>query len=446
MKVLKFGGTSVGTPERFRRLPSLIREQLPAVVVLSAVAGTTDKLERLAEMLREGEQKDSFQLAGELEQDYVRFIYRLFEEPEEYNRARLFVEGRFIRLRTLLDQPFSAAVEHEILAQGELLSTGLLRCLLNSLGESFRYLYAPDLIVKDEDGMVDMEHLEMALKKVLDEDPDTRLFITQGFICADREGRIDTLGRGGSDFTASLIGAVLPAEEIQIWTDVDGVHNNDPRVVQETSPIPVLSYEEADELAYFGAKVLHPACVFPAQRRNIPIRIKNTLRPEAEGTLVQDKKNGSSIKAVAAKDGITAVRIRSTRMLNAYGFLRKVFEVFERYRTPIDMISTSEVSVSLTIDDRTHLHEIVEELKRYGMVEIDRDQSIICVVGDFMAERPGMVRHVFNALQEIPVRMISYGGSMNNISLLLHSRHKGEALKALHRHLFLNSNSEVHVH
>ncbi len=443
MKVLKFGGTSVGTPERFRRLPELIRREAPAVVVLSALSGTTDRLERLAAFVEEGVQEQAFSLLNELEKVYSAFIYKLFDNREIYNHARLFVEGRFIRLRSLIDTSFSEEVVREIVAQGELLSTGLLRCLLTSLGMDFRYLYAPDLIRKDEDGMVDMEHLEAALREELSQVPETSLFITQGFICSDHKGHLDTLGRGGSDLTASLLGAVLEVKEIQIWTDVDGVHNNDPRVVEETQPIPMLSYEEADELAYFGAKVLHPACVFPAHRKNIPLRIKNTMNPEAPGTLVHTHRTGAAIKAVAAKDGLTAIRIRSTRMLNAYGFLRKVFEVFERYRTPIDMISTSEVSVSLTIDDHSRLPEIAEELKRFGMVEIDEQQSIVCVVGDFMAERPGLVRHIFNALKDIPVRMISYGGSMNNVSLLLHSRDKETALKALHQHLFLNS--PIHV-
>ncbi len=443
MRVLKFGGTSVGTPERFRNLPALIRRETPAVVVLSALSGTTDKLERIAAHLEQGEKEEAYSLLQEMEKDYSAFIYKLFEAGDIYQRSLRFVRERFDRLRVLAESPSPRDVAAEIMAQGELLSTGLLRCLLSGQEIRFRYLYAPDLIVKDEDGLVDMEHLEHSLKEELSQAPDAELFITQGFICSDSAGRIDTLGRGGSDLTASLIGAVLEVEEIQIWTDVDGVHNNDPRVVEATHAIPVLSYEEADELAYFGAKVLHPACVFPAHRRNIPLRIKNTLNPEAPGTLIHSRRQGSSIKAVAAKDGITAIRIRSTRMLNAYGFLRKVFEVFEKYRTPIDMISTSEVSVSLTIDDRSRLPEIADELKRFGRVEIDEEQSIVCVVGDFMAEKPGLVRHVFNALKDIPVRMISYGGSMNNVSLLLHSRDKERALKALHHHLFLNH--PVHV-
>ncbi len=443
MKVLKFGGTSVGTPERFRRLPALIERESPAVVVLSALSGTTDKLEKMAALLEEGRKDEFVFLLEELEQVYSGFIYKLFESEDVYRRARDFVEERMVSLRRLGEVPYSRQVVAEVLAQGELLSTGLLRCLLTSLGRDFRYLYAPDFIVKDEDSMVDMDHLEKKLKEELARASATEIFITQGFICSNVLGHLDTLGRGGSDLTASLIGAVLDVEEIQIWTDVDGVHNNDPRVVEGTRPVPVLSYEDADELAYFGAKVLHPACVFPAHRRNIPLRIKNTLNPAAPGTLIHARRDGSSIKAVAAKDGITAIRIRSTRMLNAYGFLRKVFEVFERYRTPIDMISTSEVSVSLTVDDRSYLSEISKELKRYGMVEIDEEQSIVCVVGDFMAERPGLVRHVFNALKDIPVRMISYGGSMNNVSLLLHSKDKARALKALHHYLFLND--PVHV-
>ena len=443
MKVFKFGGTSLGTPERFKKLPELLSGKERKIVVLSAIAGTTDRLERINACLAKGDIKCAGAVVDELEKFYSKFIYGLFEWTSFYTQSRLFVETRIIKLKGLLERTFTEEVSNEILAQGELLSSGLFRCLLKARGEDFVYLYAPDFLVKNEEGQPDQERLGRELKRMLAENPGVSLFITQGFICSNHRGRLDTLGRGGSDFTASLIGAVLEAAEIQIWTDVDGVHNNDPRRVEETRPIPELSYDEADELAYFGAKVLHPACVFPAKQKNIPIRIKNTLNPGAPGTLVHDTQKGSGIKAVAVKDGITAVRIRSARMLMAYGFLRKVFEVFERYKTPIDMISTSEVSVSLTVDDKSSLEEIVAELKDLGTVEVDENQTIVCVVGDFMAEKPGMVRIVLNALREIPVRMISYGGSMNNVSLLLHQQDKDKALRALHHYLFLNR--EIHV-
>ena len=443
MKVFKFGGTSLGEPERFRKLPELFGGQGRVVVVLSAISGTTDKLISINDQLRKGNVAEAKDLIMEMERFYSSFIYRMFDWTPVYNEARLFIETRFLKLIGLIDKPFARDVENEILAQGELLSSGLLRCLLKSKNEKFMYLYAPDYLEINDEGQPDVKKLGMKLKEVLNQNPDNDVFITQGFICRNSRGKIDTLGRGGSDFTASLIGAALVVEEIQIWTDVDGVHNNDPRLVEETRSVPELSYEEADELAYFGAKVLHPSCVFPAKRMNIPIRIKNTLNPGAPGTLVHEARKGSTIKAVAVKDGITAIRIRSARMLNAYGFLKKVFEIFEHYKTPIDMISTSEVSVSLTIDNNTSLKEIVSELRELGAVETDEDQTIVCVVGDFMAEKPGVVRMVLNALKEIPVRMISYGGSMNNVSLLLHERDKIRAINALHHQLFLNR--EIHV-
>jgi len=444
MKVLKFGGTSLGTPERFGRLPDLFTGQEKRIVVLSAISGTTDQLVRINDCLEHGDKHCAGSIVNELEKFYSKFIYDLFDRSSYYyNQSRLFVEERIIKLQSLIEKPFTRDVENEILAQGEILSTGLFRCLLKLREDDFIYLHAPDFLFKNREGQPDIERLGRKLENIMTHNPDIRLFITQGFICSNHEGKLDTLGRGGSDFTASLIGAALGVDEIQIWTDVDGVHNNDPRLVEDTQPIPELSYEEADELAYFGAKVLHPACVFPAKQRNIPIRIKNTMNPDAPGTMVHEGHKGSSIKAVALKDGITAVRIRSARMLMAYGFLRKVFEIFERYKTPIDMISTSEVSVSLTIDDKTNLEKIVTELMELGTVEVDENQTIVCVVGDFMAEKPGMIRIVLNALREIPVRMISYGGSMNNVSLLLHEQDKVKALHALHHHLFLNR--EIHV-
>jgi len=444
MKILKFGGTSIGTPERFKKLPALLqRENEQAVVILSAIAGTTDHLESITGLLQDKEYIKAGEKAEDLERFYSRFIYGLFEWTGQYNQARLFVESRFIRLFSLMDKTFSEDIKNEILAQGELLSTGLSRCLFDSVNYDYVYFYAPDFLVKQNDEIPDQQKLKMRLSKVINEHKDNKIFITQGYICSNRHGKIDTLGRGGSDFTASLIGAALDVSEIQIWTDVDGMHNNDPRVVEETRPVPELSYEEADELAYFGAKVLHPECVFPAQQKNIPIRIKNTMNPDAPGTLIQQARYESAIKAVAAKEGITAIRIRSARMLMAYGFLRKVFEIFERYKTPIDMISTSEISVSLTIDSKTYLKQIIDELKQLGVVEVDEDQVIVCVVGDFMAEKPGIIRHVLNALKDIPVRMISYGGSMNNVSLLLHAGDKTKALQALHHYLFLNR--QIHV-
>ena len=323
-----------------------------------------------------------------------------------------------------------------ILAQGELLSTGLFQCLLEENNSDSVLLPALEFMRTGENGEPDMEYVEARARGELAKYPGKALFITQGYICRNAAGEIDNLKRGGSDYTATILGAAIRAEEIQIWTDIDGMRNNDPRVVDKTSPVAELSFDEAAELAYFGAKILHPTCILPAQMRNIPVRLLNTLQPEAKGTLITEKSAGDGIKAVAAKDGITAIKIKSGRMLLAYGFLRAVFEIFERYKTPIDMIATSEVAVSLTIDDRGNLDAIVRELKEFCSVEVDYDLSIICVVGSFTAEKEGYALRIFESLRNIPIRMISYGGSENNVSVLVETKLKRAALIALNKGLF----------
>jgi len=331
---------------------------------------------------------------------------------------------------------FTANEEKAILAQGELLSTALFHYYLEEIGEPSILLSALNFMRIDENEEPDLTYIETHLKQELAKHPDQKLFITQGYICRNNFGEIDNLKRGGSDYTASLIGAAIHAEEIQIWTDIDGMHNNDPRFVNKTHPIKQLSFDEAAELAYFGAKILHPTCVLPAQSRKIPVRLLNTMQPEALGTLINEKTSGEGIKAVAAKDGITAIKIKSGRMLLAYGFLRRVFEVFERYKTPIDMITTSEVAVSLTIDNDSNLSLIIKELEEFSSVEIDKNQTIICLVGDFGPEKQGVVVHILEALKNIPIRMISYGGSHYNVSLLVNADKKKEVLQAINAGLF----------
>ncbi|MEQ8809759.1 MAG: aspartate kinase, partial [Imperialibacter sp.] len=320
--------------------------------------------------------------------------------------------------------------------QGEIISTSLFYEYLNEIKVPAVFLSALDFMYLKDNGEPDLDLISEKLRKILAGIDDKSVIVTQGYICRNSSGGVDNLKRGGSDYTATLIGAAIKAEEVQIWTDIDGMHNNDPRIVENTMPIAELSFEEAGELAYFGAKILHPTCILPAQQKNVPVRLKNTLNPAARGTLITSNKNPDAIKAIAVKDGITAIKIKSTRMILAYGFLRKIFEVFEKYQTSIDMITTSEVAVSLTIDEPTYLNEIIEELKPYGTIEVDKNQSIVCIVGDFVADKKGVGKDIFASLEDIPVRMISYGGSKNNISLLIDTIYKTEALKVLNKGLF----------
>ncbi|NOY38339.1 MAG: aspartate kinase [Chlorobi bacterium] len=443
MKILKFGGTSVGTPGGMKMLEKLVPEDGQHWMVLSALAGTTDRLLALEKAWINGNHKAMLREIEVLEKNYEEFVFELFDDPRFYKTGKAFIEQKMARVRTLVSGSFNTWKGKMLVAEGELISTGLFYRYIRSADIPVVYVCASDLITKKRDGTVDMVRLQRQISLVMSQHPEARIFITQGFICRDHAGNMDNLGRGGSDFTATLLGNVLDVDEIQIWTDVDGMHNNDPRVVEGTAPVTELSFDEADELAYFGAKVLYPRCVFPAKQKNIPIRIKNTINPEAPGTVITQRAAGNNIKAVAGKDGITAIRIRSGRMLMAYGFLKKVFEIFEKYETPIDMITTSEVSVSLSVDDDCNLEAIEMELNELGSVEVERDQSIICVVGDFMASRRGMIRHVLNALKDIPLRMVSYGGSMNNVSLLVSSADKKPALEALHHYFFINHG--IHV-
>jgi len=437
MKVMKFGGTSVGTPERMHQVAKLITtDSDPKFVVLSALSGTTNTLVSICHALKSGKQDQAQTIIAELLQKYNAFYPSLVKTPESRQQAAQIIHEHFDFLRTSVEKVFSENLEKEILAQGELLSTQLFAAYLEEEKVSAVLLPALEFMRINEENEPDTDFIKSMLKEKLSAQKVYQIYITQGYICKNSRGGVDNLQRGGSDYSASLIGAAMDAEEIQIWTDIDGMHNNDPRVVDKTFPVAELSFDEAAELAYFGAKILHPSSIRPAQRANIPVRLLNTMQPEAPGTLITEKKGGHEIKAVAAKDGITAIKIKSSRMLLAYGFLCKIFGVFEKYQTPIDMITTSEVAVSLTIDDETHLEAIVAELKAYGDVEIDAGQTIICIVGHMLVNKRGVLKRAMNAVGDLPVRMVSYGGSRYNISLLIDSNLKKEALNLLNKGLF----------
>ncbi len=431
MKVLKFGGTSVGSADRIKKVARLINSEEKQLVVLSAMSGTTNALVQIAETLHSKKNSKANQLINQLEKNYRQDVSELFSDDEFKKEGLALIDSHFNYIKSFTQDLFTIHEEKAILAQGELISTVLLHLYLQEQKIESVLLPALNFMRIDTNGEPDNYYIKENLTRELEKYPDKKLFITQGYICRNLYGEIDNLKRGGSDYSASLIGAAINADEIQIWTDISGFHNNDPRYVENTHPIERLSFDEAAELAYFGAKILHPSSVLPAKLANIPVRLKNTMKPEDPGTLISDEANGKGIKAVAAKDGITAIKIKSGRMLLAYGFLRKVFEVFERFKTPIDMITTSEVAVSVTIDDTTYLSEIIEELKYYGAVEADSDQTIICVVGENLIEQKGIINKVLEALKHFNLRMISYGGSRHSISILVNAADKKEALNSL---------------
>jgi len=435
MKVLKFGGTSVGSVENMRAVMQLITDGNQKLVVLSAMSGTTNSLVEIANYLQKKNKDSARQVISQLEQKYNKVVSNLYQTSEKKEKGKAIVSGIFQTIKSLISVDFNEVVENTIVAQGELLSTALFAELMLENGYKTVYLPALDFMKIDSDKAADSYFIRENIARVLQEAGNADYFITQGFICLNADGNIDNLQRGGSDYTATLIGAAIDSEEVEIWTDIDGFHNNDPRFVENTKKIDQLSFDEAAELAYFGAKILHPQTVLPAKLQNIPVRLKNTMNPSDPGTLITSESGAHGIKAVAAKDGITAIKIRSYRMLNAYGFLKNVFEIFEFFKTPIDMISTSEVSVSVTIDNTKHLNEIVAELKEYGEVEVDADLTIACIVGDMIAEEAGFAAKVFSALQGIPIRMISYGGSYHNISVLVKTELKKQTLQALSNNL-----------
>lgn len=437
MLVLKFGGTSVGKPERMKKIANLVTETPgQKIIVLSALSGTTNALVTIGESLLHNNLEAAEVEIATLEKHYQSFIQDLYQSDNFKAIGQETVSRFFIFMRLLAAGQFDEKSYRELLAQGELLSTELFYQHLQERKITARLLPALYFMSIDENEEPEVEKIAQRLKPLLHSLKHVEIIITQGYICRNHRNEIDNLKRGGSDYTASLMGAAIGAEEIQIWTDIDGMHNNDPRIVEKTYPIAELTFDEASELAYFGAKILHPSTIVPAQKYSVPVRLKNTMDEKAPGTLISNKETESVFKAVAAKDGITAIKIKSSRMLMAYGFLRRVFEVFEQYKTPIDMISTSEVAVSLTIDHNTHLEKIVAELTTFSSVEIDQNQTIVCIVGHRIGNQQGVLNKLFDCLAEIPIRMVSVGGSPNNISILVDTRFKKETLIRLNQGIF----------
>ena len=437
MKVMKFGGTSVGSPERMKGVASLVTESgEPTFIVLSAMSGTTNSLVEISDYLYKKNPEGANEVINNLEKKYMQHVEELYSTEEMKQTTREFLQGEFNYLRSFTKDLFTSFEEKSIVAQGEMMSTNMVVNYLKEQGVKAVLLSALDFMRTDKNAEPDPQYIKEKLAAIMEQNQGYQIYITQGFICRNAYGEVDNLQRGGSDYTASLIGAALPAEEIQIWTDIDGMHNNDPRVVEHTEAVRQLNFEEAAELAYFGAKILHPTCVQPAKYAGIPVRLKNTMDPKADGTIIDNVIVRGKIKAVAAKDNITAIKIKSSRMLLATGFLRKVFEIFESYQTPIDMIATSEVGVSMSIDNDTHLNDIVNELKKYGTVTVDADMCIICVVGDLDWSNVGFETIATDALKNIPIRMVSYGGSNYNISFLIKERDKKQALQNLSEVLF----------
>ena len=436
---MKFGGTSVGSPERIKNVASLVIESTdPVFVVLSAMSGTTNSLVEISDYLYKKNPEGANEIINKLEKTYMHHIETLYATDEYKNITRTFLREKFDFLRSFTKDLFTSFEEKNIVAQGEIISTNMFSNYMKEQGINVCLLNALDFMRTDKNIEPDPQYIKEKLTDIMQVNQGYQVYVTQGFICRNAYGEIDNLQRGGSDYTASLIGAAISADEIQIWTDIDGMHNNDPRVVKHTDAIPQLNFEEAAELAYFGAKILHPTCVQPAKYAGIPVRLKNTMDPTAPGTIIDNVIMHGKIKAVAAKDNITAIKIKSSRMLLATGFLRKVFEIFESYQTPIDMITTSEVGVSMSIDNAAHLIEIVDELKKYGTVTVDTDMCIVCVVGDLDWNNLGFETLATDAMKDIPVRMISYGGSNYNISFLIKEADKKRALQNLSNVLFHN--------
>ena len=440
MKVLKFGGTSVGSPQRIKNVAELVTKRGKNIIVLSAMSGTTNSLLEICDYLYKKNAEGAKETINNLEAKYFAHAAELFEDDKYRASALEVIKERFNYVRSLVKDIFTVFEEKEVVGQGELISTAMMTFYLQSKGVKAALLPALDFMKIDKNNEPDAKYIKSHLEEILDQNKDADIYITQGFICRNAYGEVDNLQRGGSDYTASLIGAAINAEEIEIWTDIDGMHNNDPRFVEKTQPVEELHFDEAAELAYFGAKILHPTCILPAKLNNIPVRLLNTMEPSAKGTLIHNTPAGHKIKAVAAKDNITAIKIKSGRMLLAYGFLRKVFEIFESYKTPIDMIATSEVGVSVSIDNERNLDNIVNDLKKFGTVTVDKDMVIICVVGDLEWSNTGFESEVLTAMKDIPVRMISYGGSNYNISLLVSKADKVKALNALSEHIFNKQN------
>ena len=437
MKIMKFGGTSVGKPERMHQVYELItKDDESKIVVLSALSGTTNALVDISNSLSAGNKTEAKQKIDTLEAHYHAFVLDLLKTEALIAKGNAIVKEHFEFLNIITKISFSDALNKDILAQGELMSTKLFCCYLEQQGQDHLLLPALDFMVLDQNEEPNLPLIRSKLTALLTAHTDKEIFITQGYICKNVRGEVDNLKRGGSDYTASLVAAACNASVCEIWTDIDGMHNNDPRIVNKTVAIEQLSFDEAAELAYFGAKILHPTCIWPAQQENVPVKLLNTMQPDAAGTVITKEAGSEGIKAVAAKDGIIAIKIKSSRMLLAYGFLRKVFEVFEKYKTSIDMITTSEVAVSVTIDNDVYLANIVKELEPFGSVEVQKEQSIVSIVGNHIAHTDSVLKKLFNAIDEIPVTMVSYGGSAHNISLLVPTVDRTKTLQLINSGLF----------
>lgn len=434
---MKFGGTSVGKPERMFQVRDLItRDNEPKIVVLSALSGTTNALVAIGDAMSTGDKAKAKNLIDGLHLHYGAFIHALLEKDEMREKATAVINEHFEFLDIILKISFNEALNKDILAQGELMSTKLFSLYLEEKGQDHVLLPALDFMAIDANDEPQVPVIRTRILKALESHPGKTIFITQGYICRNAKGEVDNLKRGGSDYSASLMAAAVNASVCEIWTDIDGMHNNDPRVVGKTRPVEQLSFDEAAELAYFGAKILHPASIWPAQHYNIPVKLLNTMEPEAKGTIIVETPDGNGVKAVAAKDGIVMIKIKSSRMLLAYGFLRKIFEVFEKYKTPIDMITTSEVAVSVTIDHTAHLDQISKELQPLGELEVLADQTIVSVVGNKLTQQDQLMTKMFGALAAVPVNMVSFGGSLHNVSILIPTSFKNDALKVLNKGLF----------
>ena len=437
MKIMKFGGTSVGKPERMHQVASLItRDAESKIVVLSALSGTTNALVDISNSLSNSDRTAAKQKIDALEAHYRNFIPALVQQEAMRAKANAIVSEHFEFLNIILKISFSEALNKDILAQGELMSTKLFSVYLEEIGVAHVLLPALEFMSIDQYEEPQLQQIRIKLTELLKQHSHIKMFITQGYICRNARGEVDNLKRGGSDYTASLVAAAVNADVCEIWTDIDGMHNNDPRIVDKTVPIEQLSFDEAAELAYFGAKILHPTCIWPAQQENVPVKLLNTMQPDAAGTVIRKEAGSVGVKAVAAKDGIIAINIKSSRMLLAYGFMRKIFEVFEKYKTSVDMVTTSEVAVSVTIDHDEHLDDIIRELEPFGGVEVDRNQTIISIVGNEIAETREVLTKLFDAIHAIPVRMVSYGGSKHNVSILVPAANKQETLQLLNKGLF----------
>ena len=434
---MKFGGTSVGKPERMEQVAQLItRDNESKIVVLSALSGTTNALVGIGESLAKGDKQGAKEKIEALDAHYQTFLSSLLKKKETYEKGKAIIAEHFEFLNIILKISFNEALNKDILAQGELMSTKMFSVFLEENAIPHALLPALDFMQIDANDEPQLDVIRTRINKILAQHSPVKLFITQGYICRNARGEVDNLKRGGSDYTASLVAAAINGTVCEIWTDIDGMHNNDPRVVKKTLPIEQLSFDEAAELAYFGAKILHPTCIWPAQQEKVPVKLLNTMQPDAPGTVITKEAGSVGAKAVAAKDGIIAIKIKSTRMLLAYGFLRKIFEVFEKYRTPIDMITTSEVAVSLTIDSDAGLKQILKELEPFGIIETDKDQTIVSIVGNEIAQTPNVLSRLFESLSPVPVRMVSYGGSPHNISILIPAQYKTQTLQLLNKGLF----------